>query len=168
MWAQPITIEFQASDLSLFPTTTTTTKAGAVISPKTLSPGPTSPTPTSDPSNAQQSSSSLSSGAIAGAVVGTVGAIALSGILALVIFHKRRKQRQTETIEVETAAKELATEKDGDTKGGGNGLGDLQVHEVMGSSVPELETRPHSLHIEELDGRQVDGAAGLHETDAQS
>lgn len=100
MWAQPITVEFQQRDLSLFGSSTSAdgssnpTSGGSFVDTTTL------PTPTSDSSETTGSgsqptqepqSTGLSTGAKAGIGIGAAaGALALIGGLAFFILKKRR------------------------------------------------------------------------------
>lgn len=88
MWGQPISVEFQQQDLTLFPTSTTTTMATAQPSQAATqgTGGPTSmvPGPASDHSG-------LSSGAAAG--IGIAVALCALGMIAGIIFLFLRRRR---------------------------------------------------------------------------
>ncbi|KAH0381467.1 hypothetical protein KCU92_g6986, partial [Aureobasidium melanogenum] len=98
MWAQPITVAFQQSDLALFTTSsssisssssTTTSTSSTISSINTVT-----STPTTSP--APKKASSLSGGAIAGIVI---GALAVLAIIAAAVFFLRRQRKGSPSAE---------------------------------------------------------------------
>ena len=121
MWAQPITVEYQNSDLSLF----TSVPSAAPSTTPTASPGASPPlsshmTATQIGSSGGTSSpSSLSTGDKVGIGIGvTIGSLVL--LIGLAIFIFLRKKRVKDVVKqnpsndaVEVAGKELPRELDG-------------------------------------------------------
>ncbi|KKK22186.1 hypothetical protein P175DRAFT_0492829 [Aspergillus ochraceoroseus IBT 24754] len=111
MWGQPITVEFEASDMSLYKTATMTSTSSTS--------SPSSTPPTSSPSS---TSSKLSSGSKAGIAVGaTVGGLVVLGLLIFWLLMMRRKHKQPgraisrkglQSQEAELEAKEAHLELD--------------------------------------------------------
>lgn len=94
MWAQPITVAYQSSDLSLY--TTSTASTGTSIPTAEPNAGITTDyatsTSTSDTNPQRQSSSGLSTGAKAGVGVGAaVGAVLIITIITSLLFWRLRK-----------------------------------------------------------------------------
>jgi hypothetical protein len=127
MWGQPVSIEYQERDLSLFGTSTSTsadsseTSSGGSISNTALLPGAASTTGGADPTGSNTSANpistgtatvtdegGLSTGAIAGIGVG-VGLAAVTAIGALLFFFLRKRR--------------AARAANHDSKGGEHGAG---------------------------------------------
>jgi hypothetical protein len=91
MWGVPLTVEFQADQLSLYTTTTSSVSSTTSTSPTTNSVSqPTSLSPTQTPSPSPASSGGISTGAKAGIAVGiVVGVLILLGI-AILAWRRRR------------------------------------------------------------------------------
>lgn len=100
MWGQPLTVEYQASDLSLFTTSTIAiaTKSPA-STPSTLialpsPPAASQPAPTTI--NTPVSKDSLGPGVIAGIAIG-IGALSIALLaVAFLLFRRKRKQRRSQ------------------------------------------------------------------------
>ncbi|KAL2829830.1 hypothetical protein BJY01DRAFT_254900 [Aspergillus pseudoustus] len=98
MWAQPITVELQSSDLSLFVTEdmTTITTATTIANISTTPLPPTTSTQPTTPADSTNSSSShgLSTGAGVGIGVGVgIGGLAILGAVGLWLFRRRRTSK---------------------------------------------------------------------------
>ncbi|OQD61090.1 hypothetical protein PENPOL_c018G00220 [Penicillium polonicum] len=143
MWAQPIQIELQASDISLFvsatttsDTTTSSTQTGAA------SPNPATPTPANPAApDTGTETSGLSTGARIGVGVG-VGAAGLIIIAALAFWLFRRRQNKGQKSLPDTSSlggsHPEASELGGSTQFGANSSYQLPGHatpsELGGSS----------------------------------
>ena len=97
MWAQPITVELQSSDSSLFVTSTTQPATTTTDAQPTST--ASQPTETAGPSTSSESSG-LSTGAGIGVGVGVgVGGIAIFAALGLWLLRRRRNSRKSPTHE---------------------------------------------------------------------
>ncbi|BCS25462.1 uncharacterized protein APUU_50173A [Aspergillus puulaauensis] len=105
MWAQPMTIAFAESDLSLFvtssPTPTSTSRPDSGSIETVSSDGPKSATATPDAPAATESSSSLSTGAKAGIGIGVGGAAVIIIILLSLWFYKSRQKKSNARVATE-------------------------------------------------------------------
>ncbi|PLB47692.1 hypothetical protein P170DRAFT_426923 [Aspergillus steynii IBT 23096] len=114
MWAQPITIQLEASDLSLFVPVTSTTESSSepTPTPKQTSSDTTRSTgsassaaqPSQDvTSTGDSGSSGLSTGAKAGIGIGAaVGGVAILGVLAFWLFRRRSPKKDANLTSMET------------------------------------------------------------------
>ncbi|KAL4898863.1 hypothetical protein BDW74DRAFT_184287 [Aspergillus multicolor] len=93
MWAQPITIMYQESDLSLY-TTTTTNRSSSTTSNATSDTAP-NPSDVHTAETETSSSDGLSGGAIAGIAVGCVAGVLV--LLGLVFIMWRRKRGKVQS-----------------------------------------------------------------------
>lgn len=149
MWAQPIVIAYQSSDLSHFVTTTTTTSAPTSTPLTTSSPsGASLPTTSSAPT----SDSGLSRGALAGIIVSAVVLCCafLGSLVWLILRHRRRGSPHAGIAAVESDARFLG-----------------QVNVLVGldsRAVAELDGRAAPTEVDgteqssELDGRGIERA----------
>ncbi|KAJ5293682.1 hypothetical protein N7508_008503, partial [Penicillium antarcticum] len=95
MWAQPLQIQVEATDSSLF-TTATSTSASAASSSTATTSSTSSPASTSDASSSSSSSSGLSQSASIGIGVGVgVGGALIIAALAFWFFRRRKAQKET-------------------------------------------------------------------------
>ncbi|MCJ1406867.1 hypothetical protein MMC19_000937, partial [Ptychographa xylographoides] len=96
MWGQPITVEYEASDLSLFTTSTssstTSTSSSSTGTSSSTSSATQAPGTTSGPTIiATSTSNGLSSGAIAGIVVAALVIAILLAIIAFLLLRRKRR-----------------------------------------------------------------------------
>jgi len=93
MWAQPLYVQYQSADMSLFVAMTSSTTQTSTAQNTTTS-SETSSVPSSTPSLGT-SSNSLSGGAKAEIGIGVcLGVLALIGVVVFIIRHRRHRQQQ--------------------------------------------------------------------------
>ena len=101
MWAQPITVAYQSSDVSMYTTSTaSSTGTSPTAEPNArVTTDHAAATSTSDTGSLQQPSSGLSTGAKAGIGVGAaVGAVLVIAIITSLLFWRFRKNAQQKAM----------------------------------------------------------------------
>ncbi|KAJ5135059.1 uncharacterized protein N7515_004337 [Penicillium bovifimosum] len=180
MWAQPIQVQLEATDSSLFVTSTTTTNthSSATVTPSstTKSATTTSATPSSTDTGAKTESSGLSTGASIGIGVG-VGMASLILVAALAFWLFRRHQSKKKLGVPETSplygssGRPEASELGGSSADAATSYqrsGNTAASEVGGSSVAGTDSilaNSRSTRFSELDGTSR-GQKFVHELDA--
>ncbi|WPH02113.1 Hypothetical protein R9X50_00496800 [Acrodontium crateriforme] len=145
MWAQPISVAYQTSDLALFTTTTSTSSSSASAS----SMGPTStnsptitPAPQASPPTASETiihpKPALTNGAIAGVAIG--GVLVLAILIGLGFFLRRRKRAGQGSAEpwVSTTSEKQGNDQLGPQNDGAELDGNWNPHELPGYHPSEL------------------------------
>jgi len=90
MWAQPITVAYQSTDLGLFTTTTPSTSPSTTTSSTTSQSTTTTNSSSPSPTPTQTPGSSLSSGGIAGTVIGAAAVLAV--VIGAAIYLRRKRK----------------------------------------------------------------------------
>jgi hypothetical protein len=106
MWAQPITVQLQSSDSSLFVSSTATTAASSTSGVTATQPTIAHPTETAFKESTSSESSGLSTGAGIGVGVG-VGVGGFTILAAIGLWFLRRRRRATKNLRTVTVPHEF-------------------------------------------------------------
>ncbi|OJJ41680.1 hypothetical protein ASPWEDRAFT_48203 [Aspergillus wentii DTO 134E9] len=99
MWAQPITVQLQSTDSSLYVTSTATSSPAASVTASSATSTSTSTTTPEPPSQSQSPSSGLSAGAKTGIGVGVgVAGAAVFILLAIWLLQRRKNKRKVQPM----------------------------------------------------------------------
>lgn len=93
MWAQPITIAYQESDLSRFTTAVPTSSAAFTSTNMPMTPTSTNPSATSQVESGKPGT--FSTGAIAGVAIGAFALLSILLGLAILFWKKKKKNSQS-------------------------------------------------------------------------